>query len=192
MIPSPIRWSSANSGTAAQVDDSASDEFTDTVPATLTVTSVSATSGVAIHAGNFVTWNGTIPAGDEVTITIKATIDTDQQDATVSNQGVVHYDGNVDGTNDTSGTTNDPDTRTTGDPAAFPVGCPLAKDDRLLTTNGTSGTAVYEACNSITAGTDFVVSPGDDVTFRAGSEIALEGGFVVRTGGTFTAEIAEP
>lgn len=181
-----------NSGTAAQVNDPASDEFTDMVPTTLAVTSVSATSGVAAHTGNFVTWNGTIPAGDEVTITIEATIDTGQQGATVSNQGVVHYDGNVDGTSDTSGTTDNPDTRAADDPAAFPVGCLLAKADRLLTTNSTPGTAVYKACNSITAGTNFVVSPSDDVTFRVGSEIALEGGFVVRTGGTFSAEITEP
>ena len=62
--------------------------------------------------------------------------------------------------------------------------------DRVLT-NETIDTPsqVEQACNSITAGPAYsIVAPGE-MTFRAGSLIALADGFSVGTGATFTAEL---
>jgi hypothetical protein len=61
-------------------------------------------------------------------------------------------------------------------------------DSILTLMNDTvSTTETFEACHTIKAGTDFVVSATGDATFRAGSRIILEDGFSVE--GDFTAEI---
>ena len=48
---------------------------------------------------------------------------------------------------------------------------------------------MIEGCRSITAGTSFVIAAGGTTTFTAGSEIVLQNGFSVDSGGTFTAVI---
>ena len=64
-----------NAGPSAQ-GDNPGNEFTDLLPASLALVSASATSGTAVASvvSNTVTWNGAIPAGGTVTITIVATV----------------------------------------------------------------------------------------------------------------------
>ncbi len=111
-----------NNGTGNQADN-AGHEFTDTLPASLTLTAASATSGTPATAGNTVTWDGSLaPLGGSVTITITATVNSGTQGTTVSNQGTVSYDSNNDGTNDATAQTDDPAVGGTADPTTFTVG----------------------------------------------------------------------
>ena len=97
-----------NSGTADQLDNPG-DEFTDTLPALLTVGTPTASSGIVSAAGaNPVTWNGTIPAGGSVVITIPATISMTAAGQIISNQGSASFDANNDGTNETTVLTDAP------------------------------------------------------------------------------------
>jgi len=116
----------SNSGPSAQTDN-AGNEFTDVLPASLHLVSANATSGSALAtvATNTVTWNGSIPAGGSVTITITATIDpATPAGTTVSNQGTFAYDADGNGTNEASGTTDDPGQPGAANPTAFAVGGP--------------------------------------------------------------------
>jgi uncharacterized repeat protein (TIGR01451 family) len=65
----------SNGGRGPQPDNPG-DEFVDVLPSALQLVSASATSGTAVATivTNTVTWNGSIPAGGSVTITITATI----------------------------------------------------------------------------------------------------------------------
>jgi len=71
------------------------------------------------------------------------------------------------------------------------VGSSCVEDsDRVLPAQTVSGVQTFEGCNSVTAGNGgFIVSGSADVTFTAGSWIALESGFGVQSGGAFTAAI---
>src|SRR6185436_7455536 len=114
----------SNTGAHAQADNPGN-EFTDVLPAQLTLVSATATSGTAVAttATNTVTWNGSIAAGGSVTITIQATVDSDVAAGTViTNPGTVSYDSNGDGTNDASATTDDPAAGGAADPTAITVG----------------------------------------------------------------------
>ncbi len=110
-----------NAGPAAQVDNPG-DEFTDTLPAGLTLVTASATSGTAGTAGNTVNWNGSIPALAAVTITIEAVIDAGTGGQTIANQGTVNFDADGDGTNESSGTTDDPGVPGGADPTEIVIG----------------------------------------------------------------------
>jgi uncharacterized repeat protein (TIGR01451 family)/fimbrial isopeptide formation D2 family protein len=99
-----------NDGTGAQLDN-AGDEFIDVLPSELTLTDAIASSGtiLATIGTNTVTWNGTIPAGGSVTITIHATVDEGVSPGqTITNQGSISYDGDGDGTNESSAMTQGP------------------------------------------------------------------------------------
>lgn len=112
-----------NAGPANQVD-APGDEFTDVVLAPLALVSATATSGTAFAdvGTNTVTWNGTIPAGGSVTITIQATLpSTAIPGATISNQGALAFDADGDGVNEASGVTDDPSTAAANDPTSFLV-----------------------------------------------------------------------
>jgi uncharacterized repeat protein (TIGR01451 family) len=95
-----------NDGTGRQFDNTG-DEFTDVLPAGLTLQSASATSGTAVATvgTNTVTWNGAINAGGNVTITIVATINA-AVGTTISNQGSFAYDDDGNGTNNATGVTD--------------------------------------------------------------------------------------
>jgi uncharacterized repeat protein (TIGR01451 family) len=109
-----------NNGTGVQPNNPTA-EFTDTLPATLTVGTPTASSGTVSGAGvNPVTWNGTIAPGASVTITIPATIQAGTGGQTISNQGTVSFDANRDFTNETNAPTDAPG-GTVGDPTTFPV-----------------------------------------------------------------------
>lgn len=115
-----------NSGTGMQPDNPG-DELTDVLPSTLTLVSASASSGAAVAtvATNTVTWNGSIPASGSVTITIVATVEAGTAGQTISNQATFLYDANADGTNETSGVTDNPATGTANDPTSIVALFPL-------------------------------------------------------------------
>lgn len=111
----------ANAGPGAQVDNPGS-ELVDVLPAELALVSASATSGTAVATTgtNTVTWNGSIPSGGTVTITIGATVRaTTPLGASVSNQATIAFDLDGNGTNEASGVSDDPATTTAGDPTVF-------------------------------------------------------------------------
>ena len=82
---------------------------------------VSCVGTVSAAGVNPVTWNGAIPAGGSVTLTIPATIPTGTMGQTISNQGTVNYDSDNDGTNDATAQTDAPGS-TANDPTRFVVG----------------------------------------------------------------------
>lgn len=110
-----------NSSASAQLDNPG-DEFTDILPAGVTLTGASATSGTATPVGNTVTWNGSIPGNGSVTITIDATIDAATAGLTISNQGSFSFDADGNGTNESTGTTDDPAAGGAADPTDLVVG----------------------------------------------------------------------
>ncbi|HEY2292421.1 MAG TPA: ExeM/NucH family extracellular endonuclease [Thermoanaerobaculia bacterium] len=111
-----------NSGPSTQADNPGN-EFTDVLPAGLTLVSANATSGTAVAtvATNTVTWNGSIPASGSVTITITATINANvPAGTTITNQGTISYDANGDGTNEATAAT-DASPGGAADPTSFQV-----------------------------------------------------------------------
>jgi fimbrial isopeptide formation D2 family protein len=116
----------ANHGAGAQADNPG-DEFVDVLPAELTLIGATATSGTALAtiATRTVTWNGAIPAGGSVTITITANINTATAGTSISNQATVHYDADGNGTNETSLPTDDPSVPGSADATVFVIKPPL-------------------------------------------------------------------
>jgi len=113
-----------NAGPAAQLDN-AGNELTDVLPSQLTLVDASASSGsaVATVATNTVTWNGSIPAGGTVTITIHATLNAGVTNGTsVTNQAVLSYDGDGNGTNEATAMSDDPSAGGAANPTVFVVG----------------------------------------------------------------------
>ncbi len=112
-----------NNGDTAQPDN-AGNELTDVLPAGLILGTATATSGTvtATVATRTVTWNGSIPAGGSVTITINATIDPNAAPGTtLSNQATFAFDSDASGSNESSGVTDDPAAGGNADPTAFQV-----------------------------------------------------------------------
>lgn len=109
----------SNAGPASQTDN-AGDEFVDPLPAGLSFGSVTATSGLATFdaVSNAVTWNGSIAAGNSVTITIIATI-TSNASTSIVNQGTANFDADGNGTNESSTVTDNPTTTAPGDATGF-------------------------------------------------------------------------
>ncbi len=102
-----------NNGPSTQFDNPGN-EMDDQLPAGLTLLSATATSGTAVAdlPNNRVTWNGSIPNGGTVTVTIVARIN----DIRATNEATVHYDADGNGTNESSATSA---------PATFGVAVPL-------------------------------------------------------------------
>jgi uncharacterized repeat protein (TIGR01451 family) len=111
----------SNSGSYDQ-QDNPGHEFTDVLLSGLTLVSASASSGTATPtvATNTVTWDGVIPAGGSVTITITATIDG-PEDQTVTNQGTINYDADGNGTNESTRQTDSPAAPGAADATTFTV-----------------------------------------------------------------------
>ena len=110
-----------NTGTGIQPDN-AGDEFTDLLPAGLTLGAPSATSGTVSTAGNQVNWNGMLMPGATVTLTIPATINAGTSGTTISNQATLNFDADRDGSNEASALSDDPSTGTANDPTSIFVG----------------------------------------------------------------------
>jgi uncharacterized repeat protein (TIGR01451 family) len=106
--------------------DNPGNEFTDVLPAQLTLVSATASSGTAAAtvATNTVTWNGAIPQAGTVTITISATLNAGAS-GVVSNQGTVAFDADGNGTNESSTTTSAVN-GVAGSPTTFVVAGPAA------------------------------------------------------------------
>src|SRR5690606_16551923 len=111
--------------------DNPGDEFVDTLPAQVGFNSVTASSGTAIGAGGTVTWNGAIPAGGSVTITIDATV-AGSASGVINNQGTINFDSDGNGDNDASTLTDEPVAPGAADPTGFVI-------SRELPTLGTLG-----------------------------------------------------
>jgi uncharacterized repeat protein (TIGR01451 family) len=109
-----------NCGPANQTDNPG-DEFTDVLPAALTLISVSATSGTAATSANTARWNGAIPAGGTVTITINANINAGTAGTILCNQATIAFDADGNGTNESTGFSDDPDQPGPADPCCFQV-----------------------------------------------------------------------
>jgi uncharacterized repeat protein (TIGR01451 family) len=112
----------SNSGTGAQPDNPG-DEFTDVLPAGLTLNAASATSGTAVATvgTRTVTWNGAIPASGSVTISITATINAGTAGETLSNQGSIAFDADANGSNESTLLTDDPEVAGAANPTSFVV-----------------------------------------------------------------------
>jgi uncharacterized repeat protein (TIGR01451 family) len=113
----------SNPSASTQLDNPG-DEFTDVLPAGLTLVSATASSGTALAdvPNNTVHWNGTIAAnGGTVTITITARINNGTAGTTISNQGTVFFDADGNGTNESSVLTDDPAAAGAADPTTITV-----------------------------------------------------------------------
>jgi uncharacterized repeat protein (TIGR01451 family) len=98
-----------NGGPSTQ-QDNAGDELVDVLPSSLNLVSAAATQGtvVATSATNTVTWNGSLVAGDSVTITIQARIGAVAEGTTIENQATASFDTDGDGSNEASAPTDNP------------------------------------------------------------------------------------
>jgi uncharacterized repeat protein (TIGR01451 family) len=107
-----------NNGSAQQ-GDNPGHELVDVLPAQVTLVGATATSGTAVASigSNSVAFNGAIPAGGTVTITINATISpAAPAGVPIANQATASYDADGNGTNEASVQSND---ATTGGPTVF-------------------------------------------------------------------------
>jgi uncharacterized repeat protein (TIGR01451 family) len=159
----------SNSSTFAQLDNPG-DEFTDVLPAGLTLVSANATSGTAAaNTGtNTAAWSGSIAGGGSVTITITATINSNAGGTTISNQGTINYDADGDGTNESSRLTDDPAVGGASDATSFFV----CGNSIVVTANSNSGAgslrqAILDAC------------PGATITFNVTIPIVLSSELVI-------------
>jgi uncharacterized repeat protein (TIGR01451 family) len=111
----------------ADLEDNPGHEFTDALPAGIVATGqTTETSGTAGVEGDNIVWDGGIPAGGYVTITYRVDVDMDLEVGTqICNQGVVHWDSNDDGTNDSETRTDDPTTDAEGDPTCVTLDEPV-------------------------------------------------------------------
>jgi uncharacterized repeat protein (TIGR01451 family) len=112
----------SNSGGLTQPDNPGN-ELADVLPSSLTLVGVTATSGTAVAniASNTVTWNGSIPGGGTVTISIQAFIKNGTSGSTISNTVTVSYDSDANGTNDATRSSDDPSTAAPNDATSFLV-----------------------------------------------------------------------
>jgi uncharacterized repeat protein (TIGR01451 family) len=122
----------SNSGPGTQADEPGP-ELSDVLSMELEQISATATSGtIAITdtpPTHTLTWDGSIPAGGTVTITIHATIGAGVPPGTsVANQGNIFYDSDGDGTHDSVSNTDDPAAPGPG-PTFFTVGAPQSLNE---------------------------------------------------------------
>lgn len=175
----------SNSAATAQFDN-VGNEFTDTLPSTLTLTGATASSGTATTAGNTVNWNGSIPGSGSVTVTITATINNTAEGQTVSNQGTVSYDADGNGTNESTATTDDPGVAGANNPTVFATLSP-ATVTATKTASGTfvvGSTVTYTVTLSNSAATAQLDNAGNEFTDVLPSSLTLTG--ATASGGTAT------
>jgi uncharacterized repeat protein (TIGR01451 family) len=114
-----------NAGNLDTADNPGS-EFTDVLPAELQLLGATVASGGGTVAANTltntVTWDGGIPAGGSVVLTIEATVLPGAGGSTVANQGQIAYDSDASGDNDAGAATDDPAEPGGADPTEFLVG----------------------------------------------------------------------
>ncbi len=110
-----------NSGVAVQ-GNNPGNEMIDVLPSSLALVSASATSGAAAAnvATNTVTWNGAIPPGGSVTVTIVATIQMGTAGTPIANAATINFDADGNGLNESMSTAG-PVTFTPGAAANIPT-----------------------------------------------------------------------
>lgn len=182
-----------NTGTGAQGDNPGS-ELTDVLPAGLTLVGATASSGTAVATigTNTVTWNGSLaPLGGRVTVTITATINPGTAGSTISNQGTILFDANVNGSNESTALTDDPSVGGASDPTRFTVGAAVAVVTGTKTVAGTflpGGAIVYTIVLANSGSGAQVDNPGNELVDVLPTELALTGASA--TAGTAVATIA--
>jgi uncharacterized repeat protein (TIGR01451 family) len=139
-----------NNGAGAQ-GDNPGDEFTDTLPPQVTLVSAAATSGTATTAGNTVFWNGALPAAGSVTLTVQATINAGTAGQTISNQGTIAFDGDGNGTNESTAPTDDPTPPGATDPTDFFVTGVVIQEIPTLTGVGFAALALILGAAALVA-----------------------------------------
>jgi uncharacterized repeat protein (TIGR01451 family)/fimbrial isopeptide formation D2 family protein len=142
-------------------------EFSDVLPAQLTLVSANATSGTAVATvgTNTVTWNGSVPAGGSVTITIQATINAGTAGQTITNQGTVNHDPNGDGVNEAASLTDNPAAGGATDATSFLVLSPSSVGTRTKTVAGTflpGGSITYTVTISNPSASTQLDNPGNE------------------------------
>jgi uncharacterized repeat protein (TIGR01451 family) len=107
---------------AGPQNDNPGPEVTDTLPIGVSVLSVTADSGTAVVDGgqNRINWNGSLAPGASVTILIQARVDA-LLGSVESNQATLAFDADGDGTNESSGVSDDPTRPGTADPTTISV-----------------------------------------------------------------------
>jgi uncharacterized repeat protein (TIGR01451 family) len=181
----------SNTGAFDQ-QDNPGDEMTDVLPATLFLVEASATSGTAIaNTGtNTVTWNGSVPAGGAVTITYRATVAAGTSGTTISNQATVAYDADGNGSNESTGQSDDPASPGATDPTTIRVWSPAAvSGTKTATGSFTLGTGVtYTIVLSNASPVAQLDNPGDELVDVLPAELELLE--VSATAGTAVATVA--
>jgi uncharacterized repeat protein (TIGR01451 family) len=130
-----------NNGLNTQPDNPGA-EFTDVLPAGLSLVSANASSGMAVSTigTKTVTWDGSIQSGGSVTITIYAAINNGTEGTTISNQGSIAYDADGNGSNESTILTDDPNVAGNNNPTNFMVSV-----SRGWTTTGDAGVTEDES-----------------------------------------------
>ncbi|AVP97953.1 hypothetical protein C7S18_12405 [Ahniella affigens] len=169
----------SNAAATAQFDNPGA-EFTDVLPATLTLVSASASSGTAVATvgTNTVTWDGGVPGSGNVTITIQATVNAGLTGPTViSNQGTVSFDQDGNGTNEVQALTDDPGVGGATNPTDFTALAPTSVlAQKTVATAGVTGSAVvYTITLSNDGGNVIQDLAGDEFTDTLPSELTLTG-----------------
>ncbi len=180
----------SNSGSSA-TPDNAGNELTDVLPSSLTLVNATATSGTATPtvATNTVTWNGSVPAGGSVTITITATINSGAQGTTISNQASFSYDADLDGSNETTSTSDDPAVGGANDPTNFAVGIATVAATKTVTGTFTVGSTVtYTVVLSNSGSSATLDNAGNELTDVLPSSLTLVN--ATATSGTATPTVA--
>lgn len=162
----------SNSASTAQQDNTGN-EFNDVLPAELTLTGAAASSGTAVAtlATNTVTWNGRIPANGTVTLTITATIPAATPVGTqISSQGVLDFDADGNGSNESSGQTDDPAIAGVADATLFEVGAIPSTPTPTASANPDPGPLVSAPGASLT------LTGSAPVTAQSGSTLIIPSG----------------
>ena len=182
----------SNAGPSAQADNPG-DEFTDLLPASLTLVSATASSGTAVATvgAHSVTWNGTLANNASVTITINATVAASTAGGTaVANQGTVSFDADGNGTNESTALTDDPGMPGAADPTTFTTSTePLLAATKTVTGTFTQGGAItYTLVVSNSGSLSHADNAGDELTDVLPASLTLVS--AATTGGTAVATVA--
>ena len=184
-----------NTGGLAQADN-AGNEFTDVLPASLTLVSATASAGTAVATvgTNTVTWNGALaPLTGTVTITITATVKNTVSDGdVVSNQGTISYDADGNGSNEATRLTDDPGVGGASDPTSFTVAQgmltvtppALAFGNQLVGSPSTPLSVTLSNVGSVSLTVTTVTAPAAPFSAVAGGTCANTTGPITLAGGT--------
>ncbi|MFO0746178.1 MAG: MYXO-CTERM sorting domain-containing protein [Myxococcota bacterium] len=184
-----------NTGSVGQADNPGH-ELSDVLPPELALKSAVATSGttVALVASNTVTWDGALTAGASVTLSVQAVLGAVASGQVVSNQATLSFDGDGNGSNESTGASDDPATAAAADAtrltiveadidarAAVPAECPgggaaivrgvdIDGDGRVV---GEEAVSAEPICN----GDAFLLAPAplDDGICEAGGVLLVYG-----------------